>query len=266
MRTLVFTKMVASGNDFVVIEARAHTQTVAHRALAKRLCDRKYGIGADGLLVLGRSTKADVRMRIFNADGSEAAMCGNGARCAARYIGGKKKEIRIETGAGLIQAKVSADTITIRLTAPTGIELDVPVRVNGRSLKLNRINTGVPHAVIFVEGIDSMPVRELGRDIRFHGDFAPRGTNVDFVEVGDGRTIAVRTYERGVEDETLACGTGSTAAALIVALHHGGKGPIKVKTKSKELLWVYFKRTGESFKEVWLEGSASRVFTGTFIV
>jgi len=287
--------MVASGNDFVIVDSGFRVQGSGFRRqgtgyslLARNICDRKYGVGADGLLVLKKSKL--VNMRIFNADGSEAEMCGNGARCAAYYIRSKvegrrskvkietragiieaevsDKTVKIKTKAGIIEAVVSVDNVKIRLTDPKDLRLNIPLKLGSRVIKVNFINSGVPHAVVFVEGMDKIDVFNLGRAIRNHKEFAPRGTNVDFVEVLGNDTIKVRTYERGVEDETLACGTGSVASALVASL----KSPdishrkIDVQTKSGEVLKVYFDRAGCNFKNVWLEGKAQVVYKGEFIV
>ncbi|MBM3249857.1 MAG: diaminopimelate epimerase [Candidatus Omnitrophica bacterium] len=281
MKKIIFAKMVASGNDFVVIESHQVTRSQSHRILARKICDRKLGIGADGLLLLEKTKAADVRMRIFNADGSEAQMCGNGARCTALYKsqgqreakrslpGGDKvrrSQVRIETKAGIIESLVAGDNVRIKLTSPKNIRLDLPVRVMGRNLKTNFIDTGVPHAVTFVEGLDEMYINDLGRAIRYHSRFAPAGTNADFAEAMDKDKICVRTYERGVEDETLACGTGSVAAALIFGLKTGAGRRVDVCTLSGETLRVYFKREGRSFSDVWLEGKARLVYTGVINV
>jgi diaminopimelate epimerase len=202
-------------------------------------------------------------MRIFNPDGSEPQMCGNGARCAALYLG--KNKASIETKAGIIKTQVKGENVKIKLTEPKNIKLDIPIRVNNRNLKVNFIDTGVPHTVIFVEGLDKIDVFNLGRDIRYHKQFAPRGANVNFIEVAGKNAIAIRTYERGVEDETLACGTGSVAAALIFALKANSGNKICVRTKSGEILTVYFKRVANKFSDVWLEGKARIVFKGEFV-
>ena len=249
--------MVASGNDFVVIA------TPKLLTLARKVCDRKYGIGADGLLLLEKSKKADIRMRIFNVDGSEAEMCGNGARCTALWA--KSKNLKIETKAGIIESEVVNSNVKIKLTDPKDIKLGIPIRVNNRLLKLDFINTGVPHAVIFVEGLEKIEVSALGREIRYHRQFAPAGTNVNFVEVVDNNSIQVRTYERGVEDETLACGTGSVASALIFALKSGAHEKIKVHTRGGEIIRVYFMLQRNRFSDVWLEGKVSMVFKGEFL-
>ena len=261
MRAVKFTKMVASGNDFVVTE----NNTLS----AKSVCDRKFGIGADGLLVLGKSRVADIRMRIFNADGSEAEMCGNGARCAAFYAAsqrGDAKKISIETKAGIINAEVNKDIVKIKMTEPKGLNLDISIKVNDRDLRANFINTGVPHTVIFVSGIDRIDVDSIGRAIRYHKRFSPAGTNVNFVEVLGKDAIRIRTYERGVEGETLACGTGSTAAALIFAFKNNVENLVKVRTESKEVLKVYFNQEKNKFKDVWLEGKAKIVYKGEYNV
>jgi len=261
--------MVASGNDFVVVEESQRVKGSEYQRLARKICDRKFGIGADGLLVLKKSRKADIRMRVFNADGSEAEMCGNGARCVALFscqTSAFSSQLKIETKAGIIETKVNKDSVKIKLTDPHGLKLDLPIKINSKTLHLNFINTGVPHAVIFVEGLDKIDVNNLGRYIRYHKSFAPKGTNVNFVETINKEAIRIRTYERGVEGETLACGTGSAAGALIFALKAGVKNKINVHTKSGEILKVYFKRVGNKFSDVWLEGKASMVYKGEYYV
>ncbi|MFH1201928.1 MAG: diaminopimelate epimerase [Candidatus Omnitrophota bacterium] len=265
MKKLNFTKMVASGNDFVIAELRA--QSSGLRILAQKICDRKYGVGADGLLVLERSKIAGVRMRIFNADGTEAQMCGNGARCVALFTG--KSHLEIETKAGIIEANLKKGLVRIKLTDCRDIKLDIPIPVNHRSLKVNFINTGVPHAVIFVEGLDKIDVNNAGRQIRYHNKFMPAGTNVDFVEILDRDSIKVRTYERGVEDETLACGTGSVASAIICSFKlnsRAAKLRFKVKTQGGEILRVHFTKKDARIKDVWLEGCAKIVYEGEYNV
>ncbi|MCX5707226.1 MAG: diaminopimelate epimerase [Candidatus Omnitrophica bacterium] len=231
MLKINFTKMVASGNDFVVIDK---LQAISYKlqTLARILCDRKYGIGADGLLILEKSKGADIRMRIFNSDGSEAQMCGNGARCAALYKG--RKSIKIITKAGIVAAQLNGDNIKIKLTDPKDLKLNFPLRVSGRVIRVNFINTGVPHAVIFVEGLGRINVVRIGREIRQDKKFAPGGTNVNFIEILAQNLLKIRTYERGVEDETLACGTGSAASSLIAYRLSLIKKPVKVLTRSGE--------------------------------
>ncbi|TAN62413.1 diaminopimelate epimerase [bacterium] len=275
-RKIEFTKTVAGGNDFVVIKSSLRPPASGLRSLAKEICDRKFGAGADGLLVLEKSKRADVKMRIFNADGSEAEMCGNGARCAALYHSLRSRPsgrgalmLNIETKAGIIVAKVLGENVKIKLTEPRGYQPQVAVEINGRELKVYSINTGVPHAVIFVEGIEHIDVSNIGRQIRYYECFAPAGTNVDFVEAVDSDTIKVRTYERGVEDETLACGTGAAASAVVYGLQSdasGRKNKMNVITRGGETLKVYFDRDSDKISTVWLEGKVKITYSGVFYV
>lgn len=262
MKLIDFTKMSASGNDFVIVKDRLRSKILHPQILAKKICHRKYGVGADGLLLLGKSKLADIKMRIFNPDGSEAQMCGNGARCTALYLA--KRNVNIETKAGIIISKINGNKVKIRLTNPKDIKLDIPIKFGSRNLKVNFINTGVPHIVIFVEGLDKIDAVDIGRFLRFHKKFAPKGTNVNFIEVLGKNSFEIRTYERGVEYETLACGTGSVASALILALKTNVGNKIKVHTKGGEILTVYFAYSGDKFSNVWLEGEARIVFKGKF--
>ena len=257
MKKLKFTKVVGSGNDFIILQGKALGNLPR---LARRLCDRKFGIGADGVLLLNKGKGVDLNMRIFNADGSEAQMCGNGARCAALFSG--KLKVKLGTAAGIIDAQVFGNQVKIQLTAPKDIKLDFSLVLLGKPLKVNFINTGVPHVVVFVNGIDGLDLKHLGYNIRSHSKFSPRGTNVNFVEEQGKNLIRIRTYERGVEDETLACGTGSVAAALIFALKNNLDSLIKVKTQSGQILKVYFQKEAGEFKKVWLEGNARIVYKG----
>lgn len=261
MKKIKFTKMVASGNDFVVIDKNPGGNLAA---LARVLCDRKFGVGADGLLLVEKVKNADLRMHIFNADGSEADMCGNGARCVALFSG--RKKAKLITPAGVINSQVNGSKVKIQLTDPKRIDLDIPLKVNGPLINVNFINTGVPHVVVFVDRLDQIDVAGIGRLIRRHARFSPAGTNVNFVEIKDGNLIQIRTYERGVEDETLACGTGSTAAALIFALKSNLVNLVNVRTQSGEILKVYFNNKEGKFKNVWLEGSARIVYKGEYHV
>ena len=260
MKKIEFTKMVASGNDFVVIRGlRANLSK-----LAKNICRRSFGIGADGLLVLEKSKKADMRMRIFNSDGSEAQMCGNGSRCAAYFLG--KKRLTLETKAGILAAFVKKDNVKIKLSCPSRIKENIVLDIFGRKVKVDFVNTGVPHTVIFVQGLDKIDVFGIGRLVRYAKIFAPAGTNVDFVEVAGKNIIKLRTYERGVENETLACGTGSAASALVFASKSNTSGPIKVHTRGGEILTISFTKEKNTFKDVWLEGRVKIVYKGVYYV
>ena len=260
-----FTKAVATGNDFIIIDNRKTVITNRASLLAKKICDRKFSIGADGLLVIEDSKKADFKMRIFNPDGSEAEMCGNGSRCVALYAVAKNiagLEMTIETIAGVLKATVKGDLAKVKLTEPKNIKWNLCLMIDKCPYQVNFINTGVPHTIHFVEDIDKVDVKNVGSHIRNHSEFSPEGTNADFVKVVDKKNIKVRTYERGVEDETLACGTGAVASAIISAEAEKMISPITVETMSGEKLKVYFELVEGEFKNVYLEGKAKLVYVG----
>ena len=263
---LDFFKMSGSGNDFILIDNRDQSLAVSNIAeFVRTVCERKVSVGADGLIIIESSQRADFRWRFFNADGSEVDMCGNGARCAARfaYIRAIAKEkMSFETGAGIIEAEVRGDTVKVRLTEPHGMKANISVMIDGKPIELHFVNTGVPHAVLFVHGLDRYDVFNTGRKIRYHKEFQPEGTNANFMEVIDGHTIMIRTYERGVEDETLACGTGAVASVLISSSRGLVESPVDVKVKSGETLKIYFRKTGHGFEDIYLEGKANVVYEG----
>ena len=272
-KTISFVKMTGAGNDFLILEP---LKGVNLKTLALTMCDRTNGIGADGILILERSKKADYKMRIINADGSEAEMCGNGARCMATYIVRYKKPSKklfgIETPAGIILAEASDEIATIRLSEPKDYRPDVFLTIQKRKLRVQYIDTGVPHAVILVEGLPKIDVRTIGRMIRYHKKFAPRGTNVNFIEQIKPGLIAARTYERGVEDETRACGTGSVASALIAFMQMYPEtrsktdARMKVMTQNWDILDVTFDITDNRINNVWLKGPAKFIAQGHFFI
>jgi len=259
--------MNGAGNDFILLDNRAGDIHLDRSQIA-RLCDRHRGIGADGILLLEKaSNRADFRMRYFNADGGEAEMCGNGARCFARFankVAGAPEKISFETPAGVISAKLAGDLVTLQMTEPTDLRFNTNLKVAGEKKTVHFINSGVPHVVIPVVRIDDVDVRGEGADIRYHEMFSPKGTNVNFIEKRGANKIAIRTYERGVEDETLACGTGIVASALIFAATENTMGPITVIARGGDELRVGFERTDNTFRNVILTGPAEFVFEGTF--
>ncbi|MEO6052582.1 MAG: diaminopimelate epimerase [Chthoniobacterales bacterium] len=263
---LVFTKMNGAGNDFVLLDNRKKHLALPGEQIAQ-LCDRHRGIGADGVLIVEEpESGADFRMRYYNSDGGEADMCGNGARCFARYasrLTGGKSRVSFETLAGIIHADCLGNQVRIQMSKPHSHQSAVSLEVNGQTLEVHSINTGVPHAVIFVDDLENTSVHELGNAIRFHPHFAPKGTNVNFVKASTSSNIAIRTYERGVEAETLACGTGVVASALIHHLAHGAAAPVMVSVRGGDNLEVLFKGTAEDFNNVTLTGPADFVFDGT---
>lgn len=270
-RTVPFVKYSATGNDFIVVDNRKSLLPDASALFfARRACLRAEGIGADGLILLERSRRADAKMRIINADGSEAEMCGNGSRALAHfafYAGcPAKKSMEIETLAGLIRASVTGkDTVRVRLTEPSGLNKGIKINCAGKKRSGHFLNTGVPHFVVFVKDLDGVDVPGEGRCIRHHAFFRPYGTNVDFAQVMGRGLVRVRTYERGVEDETGACGTGSTASAILGVLTQGLALPVRVRTRSGETLKVHFTRKGDAVTNVFLEGRVRPVFRGSVL-
>ena len=261
-----FYKMSGSGNDFILIDNRDGSLAVGDIvAFVKSVCERKVSVGADGLIVIESSDKVDFRWRYFNADGSEVEMCGNGGRCAARFallrgIAGEK--MSFETVAGIIDAEVRGDVVKLRLPDPRNLVTEDRIRIENKDLFVSSINTGVPHVVYFVRDPDQFDVFNTGRAIRRHEHYQPAGTNANFAAVVDGHTLRVRTYERGVEDETLACGTGSVASALIAARKGFVESPVDVRVQSGETLRIHFEQTEGGFTKVYLEGKTKVVYQG----
>lgn len=267
-RTIEFTKMSGTGNDFIVVDAFHLTFDADWSEFARKYCPRRTGVGVDGLLVLSRSDSADFNYRIFNADGSEAEMCGNGARCAAAYAlrhGFAKEHMRFNTLAGIVEARVTPQDVSIKVTEPKDLQTGIGIEVESRNEVVHFVNTGVPHTVLFTSSLDTVPVDVLGRKIRTHPRFSPAGTNVDFVQVSGNEKIRVRTYERGVEAETLACGTGAIASAILS--HATGNVPhscVHVSMPGGNLKIDFTSSNGE-YQDVWLTGEVSFIFTGTLV-
>jgi len=265
LTVLHFTKMNGAGNDFILIDNRTGDIDLDRTQIA-RLCDRHRGIGADGVLLLEKpSSQADFRMRYFNADGGEAEMCGNGARCFARFankVANAKEKISFETPAGVISAKPMGNLVTLQMTEPTHLRLNTKLRVMDENKNVHVINSGVPHVVIPVLRLDDVDVQGAGSAIRNHKMFSPKGTNANFIAKRGPKKIAVRTYERGVEAETLACGTGIVASALVFAATENAASPITVTARGGDELRVGFEKSDNSFRSVTLTGPAEFVFEG----
>ncbi|MES2660812.1 MAG: diaminopimelate epimerase [Verrucomicrobiota bacterium] len=269
---LRFFKMNGAGNDFILVDNRdlsltkeLDTDTIA------ALCDRHRGIGADGLLAVEPAQKgADFRFRYYNADGGEAEMCGNGARCFGRFTAHLGeivlKKVTFETIAGTLAAEMIGEDVRIAMSEPKDLKLNTDAKVPGLDATLHFVNTGVPHVVTFLkdaEALDNFDVYNNGSAIRNHTAFAPAGTNANFATVLAPDHISIRTYERGVEDETLACGTGMVASALVHHLLTGAASPIKVDVEGGDTLEIGFEKTGDqTFKNVTLTGPADFVFEG----
>lgn len=263
---LAFTKLSGAGNDFVAIDDRdGRLSAIDNHALARTLCDRHRGIGADGILVITPSRIADVKMLYYNADGTDGGMCGNGGRCAAVYarmLGLPGSELTIEALDYVYRAAFTVHGVRLHMKDPVGIVRGIRVSAGGATYTLHAVNTGSPHVVTFVQDVSVPDVEGIGRALREHERFSPEGTNVNFVETIDTSALSMRTYERGVEAETLACGTGSVASAVIAHLEYGLRPPIRVRTHSGESLRVDFKIVGPRITDVTLEGPAISVFSG----
>ena len=270
-RAVRFWKLEGAGNDFLGLDGRSGSFKLNRKKIAD-LCDRRRGVGADGVLVVEKPKRrgADFRMRYYNSDGGEAEMCGNGARCfalLARAVSGRKGNVlRIQTQAGLVTLQIRGQEVQVSMTEPTRLRLGKKVVVAGRKVVVDFLNTGVPHAVLFVRSVRSIDVAKQGRAIRYHSAFAPSGTNVNFVEIGRGNRIHVRTYERGVEGETLACGTGVVASSILSNLRRGLRSPILVTTRGGDHLRGGFSMVNGQARKVTLQGPARIVYTGVIHV
>lgn len=267
MYSIPFHKMHGSGNDFVLVDNReAGLSSAAIASLAEPVCRRKFGVGADGLIVLDHAPEGqsgvDYIWHFYNSDGSAAEMCGNGSRCAARLafeLGLAGREHVLGTTAGPIRAQVLPDSseVKVQMTDPVDLALDVSLDVNGSSLNTHFVNTGVPHAVVIGNNVKSVDVIAMGRQIRNHERFAPAGTNANFVQIVDKGHALLRTYERGVEDETYACGTGAAAAAYVCHSLGLTAPELEITTSGGEVLHI-------SIQEgtVFLQGKTAKVASG----
>ncbi len=263
-----FWKMNGSGNDFVMIDHRAPViQEDEIATFIGKVCRRGLSVGADGLILLVPSSRADYGWHFFNADGGEAEMCANGSRCVARFafLKGIAPALHtIETLAGIVQAEVLGEEggrVRVHLPDPFDLHRDIEISVRGKKETVHSINTTVPHAVYFVDDSDKVDLVGLGSETRYHERFAPKGTNVNFVSP-TGDSLKIRTYERGVENETLACGTGAVAGAVIAASLGKVSFPVTLLTKGGTRLVVNATQDGSSFKNISLEGDARVVSRG----
>jgi diaminopimelate epimerase len=260
-----FTKMHGAGNDFILIDDRAGTLPWEDHFLMAALAGRRSGIGCEGIIILQKSDKADFRMRFLNPDGTEVEMCGNGSRCAAAFahsIGASGTAMTMETMCGLVDAQLKENGVTVWMPEPSKRNYGLEIKVGEATIKGDFINTGVPHFVVQVPNISAVDVQGLGRALRMHPAFAPEGTNADFVNSREPNRMSMRTYERGVEAETGACGTGAVACAVVAVETMNFSLPAQVKTPSGYDLvvdgdWRKKKCTGLT-----LTGPVKFVFTG----
>ena len=276
MEPIDFWKMNGSGNDFILINNMdGKIKNDEMKDLVTKISRRRESVGADGVIFLEKSAHLDFAWRFFNADGTEVEMCGNGSRCIARFaylLGIADREMSFETMAGPVSASVHGRMVKVLMPLPKDFSRDIAIKHRGLWEGVDFINTGVPHVVVYVNDLETYPVLEHGRSIRYDPFFAPDGTNVNFMRVLAPYRIEVRTYERGVEDETFACGTGSIACALAASKRGLARSPVKVMTRGGDQLVIYFtpadckqnqtEKKHAMFKEVWLEGNTSIVYKG----
>jgi diaminopimelate epimerase len=280
MNNFSFTKMSGAGNDFIVFDRKNNPGLALNSSLIRKLCDRRNGIGADGIITISDNVKHDFIMEYFNADGSTGSLCGNGSRCAIKFaqLTGRTKDgsVNFISNDKVYSGKIiSEEKIKFYLNEADDLKLDFNIHAFGQSINVNYINTGSPHVVIDINNILKKPeepvshfsdlnevlVVEIGSEIRYLNEFAPEGTNVNFIVINKDK-VAIRTYERGVENETYSCGTGSAASAIIASLKYGINPPITLQTKGGEELIVDFERSENKIENLSLTGSAKVVFTG----
>jgi diaminopimelate epimerase len=253
-----FFKYQGTGNDFIMIDDRNESFPIKNNELIKQLCNRHFGVGADGLILLQNHKDSDFKMVYFNSDGNQSTMCGNGGRCIvafARDLGIIQNKTKFMAIDGLHEAKIDKNMIKLKMNDIHTIE-DHTTHFF--------LNTGSPHHVEFVEDINNLNVKEMGAKIRYGSPYFAEGSNVNFVKIINENKIKVRTYERGVEDETLSCGTGVTAAAI--ALHFANKttnNNIKIQVMGGKLSVYFDQNDTKSYKNVFLEGPATFVYKGT---
>ncbi len=271
-----FIKAHCGANDFIILDSRKDSVPKDLKKTAQLLPARRTGIGADGIIVIEPSKEADFRLRYFNPDGSEYAVCGDGSLCAvlyecrgvSPYAQQGKKEISFSTLAGVLRGNLTNNKVKVKIPSPRDVKLSLQLKVEAKNsphqknrteIECNFVDIWVPHCIIFVEDIDSIDIVKDASPVRFHPYFGSKGTNVNFVQVINEHKIAVRTYERGVEGETLSCGSGSCASCVVGWLKKKLRSPIEVKTRIGKLV-VYI--DGQQLMDIWLEGKPEIVYAG----
>ena len=268
MNKIPFMKLSGAGNDFVIINNLNRVVDSTKQdfmTFVTKICERRMSVGADGILLVETSDDVDFRMRYFNADGGEVETCGNGARCISKfaYLNGITSEkMRFLTNAGIYEAEVVGNNVKVGMSNPTDIRINVPLRLQDEVHTVGFANSGVPHVVFWVDDLENTDVFDLGQQTRYHNDFKPAGTNANFINIHSQELIEIRTYERGVENETLACGTGSIASAIVSAKLGKVQSPVSVKTASGVILKIHFELEDDTAKNVYLEGDARVIFVG----
>lgn len=265
--TLPFAKYTGCGNDFILVDNRGCCFPLPEQQWVIQLCNRRLGVGADGVILLENSSYADYRMRIFNSDGSEAAMCGNGIRCLMRFIHRLHSNVTcasIETGAGVLTLSVASNgSICASVGHPHSIQWNITLPTQLPYQSAHFLNTGVPHLVLFVEDVDCIDLAHVAPPLRHHAQFGPNGTNVNIASLSSTR-IRYRTWERGVEGETLACGTGAIAIAIAAHRQFDMPSPITLQTSSEQHLHIAFKYVHNAWSDIIMSGPADHLFDGIY--
>jgi len=277
MKSFSYIKMNGAGNDFVLIDRKINPEIELSATKIAMICDREKGIGADGILIINDSVKTDFEMEYYNADGSTGSLCGNGARCVIKYaaishrIDADKTKF-MNNGRVFNGDLISENIVKFYLNDPTDLRTNLNVEINKYHFKANFVNTGSPHLIINIDeekhgklGLQDLEVKEIGRKIRFLDQFKPDGVNVNFIKFENDNNF-IRSYERGVEAETLACGTGTVAAAIISNLIYKKNPPIKFITKSNAELIVNFEVEKNMFKNISLTGPVEIEFEGNYSI
>ena len=260
-----FFKMHGAGNDFILVDDRALRFPAGDTAWLARISSRRTGIGCEGVILIQPPATGNFRMRFFNPDGSEVDMCGNGARCIARLaheLGVAPAHMSFETPAGTLQADVDHNQVRLQMTAPKDWRLNQRLKMKEGEREYGFVNSGVPHVVMPITNLDAWNVKQTGAEIRYHSDFAPKGTNANFIAITGPDSLRVRTYDRGVEDETLACGTGMVACGLVAGKMGWVKPPVRITCASGDVLIVDYILTAGGAEKVTLLGPAEHVFQG----
>lgn len=266
MKSLFFSKYQGNGNDFVLIDDRKERFPIENKVVIQNICHRNLGIGADGIILLSPSEKHDARMIVLNSDGSQADSCGNGLCCLTRFmcdIGYKKESFSIETRKGIVLSNINDNKVVLEVPDPQILGENIPIIIEDQKFQCFYIDSGVPHAVCFVKCVEGIDVKTIGRKLRNHSYFQPLGANVDFAEVDKDFTVKVRTYERGVEDETCSCGTGAVAVAIASSLKFNLQSPVLIKFKHGSME-VSFNTNQGVISHVKLKNHINYVYSGVF--
>lgn len=264
---IAFNKLSGSANDFVVLDNRDGAFSTSAGWLARRICARRYSVGADGLILIETTKNASFRVRFFNPDGNEFNTCGNGGRCAVRYVflnGIADRKMTMETNIGIVDAEVTGASVKLKLIGPKEVRLNFSVVLENKEITGHYVQMGDPHFVVETTELRTQPFVPLARKLSHHEAFGQAGANVHFIEIASRNQINIRSFERGVEDETLACGSGCTATAIATFSAKKCDPPVHFLPQSGIPLVVHF-RPENQFEDLYLEGDARLIYKGELI-